>query len=477
VLILDKKGNCTYANDSFEQLVGVQDRQALGRGWLRNIVAKDMEKIGRLCMGDGIEICFTCPFVTNWLRLTPTLVKADLYCCTAENITAERKEYTEEKLAIRENADHQKKIMQEILDSTAAILYSVDQHGKITAFNKAANQAIQSRKRVPIQLGDFWPDIVSGDSGLDRDKMTMLLKLVLSGQSYSTIEDVSISKGEKITYSVQASPMLDARGNIIGAVLCAHDITVLVRLQKEAAEKALLRAQELESWNKFYDMLLAVLAHDLRQPLSVIVMNANLVAYSQKALSVDRIKGLMSSLHNTCSKSIELLQGLLYWVKSKKETFSYKPIPLRLFDLIVEANGLFVHDQEKKDLSLKNEVSKDHILHAHHQMMLFVCRNLINNATKYAPHGSEIYVRSILSSKEVTLTVQDNGKGMSEKQLAGLFSIKGKETPDGGIKSAGMALTIAHDMIAQMNGRIWADSELGKGTTFHMAFPVDPSRL
>ncbi len=472
MIFLKKSGSCLYANHFFEELVGLEQGESTDRGWLSHLRATDQSKVNLLFQGSAVDLRFEYPQKKRLLRFTPTSLKDGLYGCTVTDIT-DTQAQLDERRSLKEDAGRQKKLMQEILDSTEAILYSVDQYGKVTAFNKAANQAVQLRKGVPIRLGDFWPDIVSGESGLERDKMLQLLELVLSGQSYKTIKDISVSNGEKITYSVQASPMFDEGGKIIGAVLCAHNITVLTQLQRESAEKTLMRARELESWNHFYDMLIAVLAHDLRHPLSVIVLNADVFAHTNKLFSEDRVKELMNRLRNTCSKSIDLLQGLLCWVKSKKEAFSYQSEPLNLVRIIQEANGLFVEDQEKKGISLKNEVASEHIVEAHEQMMLFICRNLINNATKYAPVNSLISVRSVLSTKEITLTIRDEGPGMSSDQLSGLFSIKEHiKTADPGIKGAGMALVIAHDMVAQMNGRIWAESEPGKGTSFYVALPV-----
>lgn len=474
MLILNKAGDCIYANSAFERLSGLEAEQSQGSGWLRHIIAKDQEKTHSLREGGTVELTFAHLSGDICLRLTPTIINKGLYCCTAENITAQRQTTDAERSAIRKDARRQQKLMQKMLDCTDAILYSVDQDGKITAFNNAASKAIRLRKGVAIQIGDHWPDLVSGNSGLEKERMSMLLNLVLSGESYKTIEDMQTGDGEMITYSVQASPIFNEDHEVIGAVLCAHNITALTRLQKEAAEKVELRTQELDRWNQFYNMLLSVLAHDLRQPLSAIIMGADLITYTQRELSVVKFKTTMNNVRDTSKKSIELLQGLLYWVKSKKENFYYKPVPLNLSELVAEANSLFVGDQEQKGISLHNEVPVDHILYAHDQMILFICRNLISNATKHAHRNSAICVRSVVADGEITISVQDNGKGMSADEIGQLFSIKEYGAGAGNVEGAGMALTIVHDMVTQMNGRIRAESEPGKGTTFYMAFPAEP---
>lgn len=477
LLLTDSAGNCMYANSAFEKLAGVESGQSLGKGWLQHLSQEDQKKSTGVTTGKAFEVGFVSFSETTYVRLTPAETADGLYCLTAENITEQRQTFATKGRAMKEDANRQQKMMQKMMDCTEAILYSVDEHGKITAFNHAASQAVQSRKGVSINVGDYWADIVSGESGLEKERMVMLLNHVLSGNSYKTVEDMLIAGGEAITYIVQASPIADEQKHIIGAVLCAHDITIRTRLQKEATEKTLLRNQELERWNQFYDTLLAVLAHDLRQPLAAIIMGADLVSYTKKELSAEELKVIMGNLRNTCKKSIELLQGLLYWVKSKKEDFSYKPEPFDLYGLINEANALFALDQQKKRIVLKNEISAGQTLHAHYQMTLFICRNLISNATKYAPVNSVIQIRSTIEEGKIILSVQDTGKGMSTEQLTRLFSINESGTDIDGIKGAGMALTIAYDMIKQMYGDIQVESIPGEGTTFYLSLPADPVHL
>ncbi|RZF61501.1 sensor histidine kinase [Sphingobacterium corticibacterium] len=370
---------------------------------------------------------------------------------------------------IKKNVAHQQKLMQDLVDSTDAILYSVDLSGRITAFNKQANHAVRLRKGVDIQIGDHWLDIIDESTGLENSTLNMLLQKVLSGERHNTIVDILGKSGIKITYSVQASPIFDDTGAVNGAVLCAHDISILTNLQRDAAEKALSRAKELESWNKFYDMLLSVLAHDLRQPLSAIILTADVVLRAKKTLAEKDIKTLMEKLRDSSSKSIELLEGLLHWIKSQKEDFTHTPSPVTLSDLIHEANGLFLHDQQRKQVELNNDIPSDHIVYAHPQMLLFVCRNLIHNATKYAPANSIISVQSVKNDHEITISISDSGEGMSSEKLAQLFTIQKVDT-NGRNRGAGMALAICHDMVNQMNGQIYAESKPQQGTTFYLKF-------
>jgi len=163
-------------------------------------------------------------------------------------------------------------------------------------------------------------------------------------------------------------------------------------VQKAYAEKTNARNLELENWNKFNDMLIAVLAHDLRQPFASIIMTSEMLKLPDDYLSEDDLQTIMFSLNDTASKSIELLEGLLLWVKSKKENFEYITQPLLLRDNIEEANGLYKQDQQNKHISISNQIPAEQVIYAHKQMQLFINRNLISNATKYSPDGGTIRI-------------------------------------------------------------------------------------
>lgn len=104
-------------------------------------------------------------------------------------------------------------------------------------------------------------------------------------------------------------------------------------------------------------------------------------------------------------------------------------------------------------------------------MLLFIFRNIINNATKHSATAGEILIYSETTSDENIISIKDKGNGIHPEKLKNIFKINNSSHQDdtGG---AGVALVISHSMMRQMNGRIWVDSELGKGTIFHLAFPT-----
>lgn len=243
-------------------------------------------------------------------------------------------------------------------------------------------------------------------------------------------------------------------------------------VEKKMAKEIKARNQELENWSKFNDMLLSVLAHDLRQPFSSIIMTSQLLKLTNKALSEDELQLIVHDLHDTASKSVDLMEGILLWVQSKKDDFEYKTQPLLLEDSVNEANGMYEYDQKNKDIKFLNEIPESLIVDAHKHMLLFINRNLISNATKYSPTSGTIRVYSKIIGDEIIVGFEDQGPGMTPEQVNKLFKVYGLVNSDvTKLTGAGVALSLCYDMVQQMSGRIWVETAPGKGSTFFYALP------
>jgi signal transduction histidine kinase len=110
---------------------------------------------------------------------------------------------------------------------------------------------------------------------------------------------------------------------------------------------------------------------------------------------------------------------------------------------------------------------------ADEQAVIQVLDNLISNAVKYSPHGKQVFVRVLRNAQNVRVEVQDEGEGISEADMTKLFGkfARLSARPTGGEHSTGLGLSIVKKMVEAMNGRVWCESELGKGATFIVKLP------
>ncbi|MBB2149249.1 sensor histidine kinase [Pedobacter gandavensis] len=238
--------------------------------------------------------------------------------------------------------------------------------------------------------------------------------------------------------------------------------------QKKLHELTLSQNTELQKTNHFNTMLISVIAHDVRQPFSTVVMLSSIFNEEVDLLGEEEKLEIMRELNGTAQKSLSFMDGLLEWIKSKKNGFEYHPEKLMLRALIEEANTFFKMGQQKKKIRLEFDVPEDISVCAHKQMLLFILRNMLNNATKFSPVGGLITVGLELNETEMVVSVKDEGAGMSQEKIDHLFTLAASDGEESQNHGAGLALSISYEMATIMNAKIHASSALGHGTTFFL---------
>jgi len=352
-----------------------------------------------------------------------------------------------------------------LLSNLPIILYQIDANGYITTSMGAGLQVVPGWNN----------DLLVGVNGFELAKdMTEAFQRAANGEANRALNAFNID-GNDYYFDTMVLPDSTCDGGIIGF---AVDVTATKLAEKALAESHLqLREQAaaLELQNKFKNKILAIISHDLRQPMSSIISLTRLFHSAEQNLTDEDLEMIFLNLNDTAQKGIQLLEGLLCWVHSEKEGFVYRGRPMPLKNILEQANGIYQYDQKKKQLSFINDVPEELTIYAHSQMLLFVVRNLIGNATKYSPQGGTIRAYASIKQQQAVFSLSDNGPGIGEVQLENLFNSTidpleiGQENP----KGAGVALSICQDLIHCMGGRIWAESDPGNGSIFFCSLPAE----
>jgi signal transduction histidine kinase len=228
------------------------------------------------------------------------------------------------------------------------------------------------------------------------------------------------------------------------------------------------RNRELQEAADFRNMIISVIAHDVRQPFSSISILAEIFNASA-GVTEDEKREIMTQLQYISSNTMAFMDGILSWIKSRNEGVEVITAVLDVKSTLVEANSFFIHEQDRKGIKLEIDIPDGFKITVHEQMTLFVFRNLLNNATKVSPRAGKIQINATKDRDFVTIAVRDNGPGMTSLQISELFKPGKNSTHSGG---AGLALNISYDMVSKMKGRIWAESEPQKGAAFFVSLPV-----
>ncbi|WP_439696670.1 ATP-binding protein [Mucilaginibacter sp. AW1-7] len=233
-----------------------------------------------------------------------------------------------------------------------------------------------------------------------------------------------------------------------------------------------LRNQKLEVDHEFNNRLVSILAHDFRQPLGSLKTLAT-VLKDADAFTHEELMMLVETMERSSDIALEIFENILQWIKQQLSGFSYSPVALPLRELIDEALQPFAIIARENKITLINNVDSNIHIDADKELVQFIHRNFIHNAIKFSPENSCITITGFGAPDEVTVCVQDEGKGISPEKLPGIFNFKiDMKYSSEKEKGAGVALMICSDFIDKMNGRIWVENNKGKGASFCYALPV-----
>ena len=155
---------------------------------------------------------------------------------------------------------------------------------------------------------------------------------------------------------------------------------------------------------------------------------------------------------------------------------SFNPVSFVLSQGMVSGIELVHEASEKKNIRIISNVSKDLVVLADEQMFKSVVRNLVFNAVKFTPANGMIVINAkMVPGNFVQISITDTGIGMNTLILENLFLLDNQVNRKGtdGEPSTGLGLIICRDFIEKHGGRIWAESEEGKGATFYFTLPAN----
>jgi len=246
----------------------------------------------------------------------------------------------------------------------------------------------------------------------------------------------------------------------------------MANLQRELAKKN----AELEQLNQLKNQFLGMAAHDLRSPLSVIR------GYSELLLSEgsDKLEAeqldFLSIILSSAGFMLQLIDDLLdvSAIEAGRLQLSLQLTdPIALVEQAVTLNKVLASKKEVTLVTAHDSPLPPLMLDS--TRMEQALNNLLSNAIKFSYPQSVVTVRTRQQDARAIISVIDRGPGMSTDQLNELFQWFGQRHATGtaGEKGTGLGLAITHKIVAEHGGELWAESEKGQGSVFHIALPFD----
>mgnify|MGYP002639996574 CR=1 FL=1 len=261
---------------------------------------------------------------------------------------------------------------------------------------------------------------------------------------------------------------------INGVLLNYHDITE----RKKAEEEIKTSEKQLKELNATKDKLFSIIAHDLRSPFN------NIIGFSELLFeNVNNIDSLESEryseiINSTAKKTLILLDNLLNWAKSQTGELSYKPEKIILSEIILEIIGLKKSLAIAKNISFHYTPTNEIELCTDENILKTILRNLISNAVKFTNLGGHIKIFATTNQHQVEISISDNGVGIKDETIHKLFDLSTNVTSTGTAneKGSGLGLVLCKEFVEKLGGKIWVESEEGKGSDFKFTLPLNISK-
>lgn len=246
------------------------------------------------------------------------------------------------------------------------------------------------------------------------------------------------------------------------------------RVQREALQVALEHEKEI---GQLRNRFMSIVSHEFRTPLAVILTSSELLERYSGRLSQERQDACLKSIKKQVRHLGQMLDDVSMIVRAESGRLDFKPVPL---DLTVFCQEVLDDIRTNQDITHSlildvegnfRQVLIDNVLLGH------ALKNLIGNAMKYSPPGSEIQLRlKHNDDQEIIIEVSDNGIGIPEADQQRLFDAYFRASNVGNVNGTGLGLRIVHDSVVLHGGRVAVESTLGKGSTFIIYLPTNQSK-
>lgn len=231
--------------------------------------------------------------------------------------------------------------------------------------------------------------------------------------------------------------------------------------------------EELDKLNHTKDRFFAIIAHDLRGPITAFQGISKKIDFFLKKGKTERIIQMGEQIDRAAQHVHTLLDNLLQWALLQQKTIDYSPEYIALHKLVDQALNSYENLAVAHAIELKKDIP-DHIsVIADTNALSTIIRNLVGNALKFTPEYGTVLVTVQEYENQIQLKVSDTGIGISPEKMRELFQV-GKEKAKTGLhgeKGTGLGLNLCYEFAELNQGTLKVESELNKGTTFILTLP------
>jgi len=269
---------------------------------------------------------------------------------------------------------------------------------------------------------------------------------------------------------VNGFPVMNQKGNITEIVISFSDITI----QKKAELIINQQNEELKKLDADKNRFITILGHDLKSPFNSILGFLNLLKNNIHKYDIDKIENQINIINNSAQNTFILLEDILLWARAQSGKLSFKPQKANFIIICTEIINNLINNANEKKITINCFENEKTILSADLDMFKTILRNLLSNAIKFTNEKGKINIYAEKKQTNAIITISDNGVGIDKENQSKLWEISQQYTTTGTAaeKGTGLGLLLCKEFVEKHGGKIWVESELGKGSNFKFTMPL-----
>ncbi len=366
-----------------------------------------------------------------------------------------------------------------ILSMAPIGIFTCDARGIFMSANKQMLSMLdKSTEQEIIGTSAFEIPVIS------RSGMDALLMQGMEGHYAEKADLHFVPHQDKALYlHVKVTPLKSTSDQIQGVLVVAMDISSKVRLQNQlerSYERLTQTFQEMERVTTMKTQFIDTVSHELRTPLTVMRGYIDLVETEYAPKMDPKFAAKIKTIKANTDKLYGLVESMLDVSRLEKGSMQIHPELVNLDAILDEVVKARMNDAELKKQFLQLEIEgKLPPIMADRRRIKDVFDNIIDNALRYTQEGGKIHVCARDEGRIIHIWVRDNGVGIPLENLGKIFErfhIIAEDPLSHQDNRLGLGLPISKGIIEAHHGRMWVESQVGKGSVFHIDLPKEPPR-